>query len=118
MVRESCQLPTGSVEHDLGRDFSFAQDPTDFLNGQVFRVMKAQNGVGICRQSVLGQLPERAESRWFVPEGFIDRVTWQGNLSSTVLTTDLIECKPARNGEEPWEEGSVAIVLLDLSISP
>ena len=106
------------MKHDFGGDFSFAQDLGHFLDGQVVGIMKAQDGIGIGRKSVLGQLPKRTEGCRFGFLGFLRRVVRERNFRFTVLSANFIERETAGNGEKPGKERAVVIVLLDLAISP
>ena len=105
------------MKHDFGGDFSFAQDLGHFLDGQVVGIMKAQDGIGICGKSILGQLPKRTEGHGFVFRGFLRRVVREKNFRFTVPSANFIERETAGNGEKPGKERAVVIVLLDLAIS-
>ena len=118
LVRVFGKLPSSPVKHDFGSGFPFSYNLGYFLNGKVFRIMKPQNGIGVGRQTFLGQLPERTEGSRFVVRGFFGRMTWEGNFLLAAFASDFIESEASRNGEEPGEERSVAIILLDLPVRP
>ena len=94
------------------------ENPGNFLDRQILRVMKPEGGIGIGRKPFLGELPERPEAKRLFRALLLHRAFRKRDLPSTVSSTDRVEGKPAGNREKPRSKGLSFLVELDLSEGP